>query len=279
MKQIIIVSLVHMLLVSLTFGYSGGPPDGVSGNPPANANCTQCHGDFGVNSGNGLLELQGPSTYIPGDTYDLTVDLADPDQSRWGFELTVLASTLQQAGTVVVTEPGTTQLSDNPAPDPDFLKHTSGGTFPGNPNGGTWNFQWVAPDAGMGTVTFYVAGNAANNNGSTSGDYIYTITMAIDEGSGIFGEETIPLSMEMLRNYPNPFNPSTTVEFSLLESGNVRLDMYNLLGQKVSSLWDGWMSKGIHSIRLDGSYLASGTYFAILRTPVSQKVHVMNLEK
>jgi hypothetical protein len=128
-------------------------------------------------------------------------------------------------------------------------------------------------------LTFYVAGNAADNNGIPSGDYIYTITATVDEGSGVFDEDPTPLSLELLRNYPNPFNPTTTVEFSLTQPGNVRLDVYNLLGQQVHSLWDGWMSGGIHSIRLDGSNLASGTYFAILTTPVGQKIHVMHLEK
>lgn len=279
MKQLMIVSLVHMLLVTLTFGYSGGPPDATCGIPPVNVNCTMCHISFPVNSGDGTLDLQAPTAYVPGNTYDLVVDLTDADQTRWGFELAVLTSSLEQAGTLVVTEPNSTQLSDNPDPGPDFLKQTSAGTFPGNPNGGSWAFQWIAPAAGTGILTFYVAGNAANNNGFFDDDYIYTITATADEGSGVFGEDPTPLSMELLRNYPNPFNPTTTVEFSLVQSGNVRLDMYNLLGQQVQSLWDGWMSEGVHSVRLDGSDLASGTYFTILRTSAGQKIRVMHLEK
>jgi hypothetical protein len=51
------------------------------------------------------------------------------------------------------------------------------------------------------------------------------------------------------------------------------------MGQQVQSLWDGWMSEGVHSVRLDGSDLASGTYFTILRTQIGQKIHVMYLEK
>lgn len=279
MKQFIIVSLVHVFIVALAFGYSGGPPDGSCGIPPTNINCTACHSSFPVNSGDGTLDLQAPTVYIPGTTYDLTVDLTDAGQTRWGFELAVLKNTLEQGGTLVVTDPTNTQLSDNPDPGPDFLKQTSDGTFAGNPNGGLWSFQWIAPEAATGTLTFYVAGNAANNNGSTNGDYIYTITATVDEGSGVFGEDPVPLSIELLRNYPNPFNPTTTVEFSLMQSGNVRLDVYNLLGQQVKSLWEGWMSQGLHSIRLDGSDLASGIYFTILRTPVGQKIHVMHLQK
>ena len=72
--------------------YSGGPPDGYAGDPPEDLNCTSCHSSFPVNSGNGTLTLlDAPVSYTPGETYLLTVRLEDPNQRRWGFEMTSIS--------------------------------------------------------------------------------------------------------------------------------------------------------------------------------------------
>ncbi len=67
-------------------------------------------------------------------------------------------------------------------------------------------------------------------------------------------------------NYPNPFNPTTTIEYSVPEKGNVRIDIYNILGQRVNSLVNSEHSKGTHTIQWDGkdsdnNTLSSGIYF------------------
>jgi len=62
------------------------------------------------------------------------------------------------------------------------------------------------------------------------------------------------------QNYPNPFNPSTTINFTLPNAADVRLDVYNVLGQRVTSLINTKMASGTHSVRFDASGLASGMY-------------------
>ena len=74
-------------------------------------------------------------------------------------------------------------------------------------------------------------------------------------------EKTIPVSMELEQNFPNPFNPETTIEFSLPVSGKVSLVVYNLRGEQVANLFDGIQSAGRHQIVLDASKVASGMYF------------------
>ena len=278
MKRIYLIIVGLAIAVSLSFAFSSGPLDNYCGNPPLNNNCTQCHNSFPVNSGNGTLQLEVTPTYVPGTTYTLIVSLSNTGQSRWGFELTPMAGFVA-AGTLVVTDTTHTQLSDNPSPAPDFLKHTRAGTYAGITTGATWDFQWVAPPAGTGTVTFYVAGNAANNSATSLGDYIYTITRTIDEVSAVAPHISLPTNPQVLTNYPNPFNPLTTLTFSLNQPGAVQLSLYDVLGRQIESILQGQMSAGPHSITLNASSLASGTYVARLVTPQGSSVRVLNLVK
>jgi hypothetical protein len=68
-------------------------------------------------------------------------------------------------------------------------------------------------------------------------------------------------TFELENNYPNPFNPTTTIVFTIANSGKIKLLIYNVLGQKVATLWDGYRERGRHRIMFDASGLASGIYF------------------
>jgi hypothetical protein len=74
-----------------------------------------------------------------------------------------------------------------------------------------------------------------------------------------------PLSFR-LSCFPNPFNPSTTIQFSLPDAGMVSLDVYNIQGQLVESLLDQPMTAGEHAIQFDGSNLPSGVYLANMKS-------------
>jgi len=67
-----------------------------------------------------------------------------------------------------------------------------------------------------------------------------------------------------LTAYPNPFNPATTISFSLVKSSNVNLSVYNLLGEKVSELVNANLNVGNHSVDFTGNDLSSGIYFCRL---------------
>jgi hypothetical protein len=75
-----------------------------------------------------------------------------------------------------------------------------------------------------------------------------------------------PDKFTLYPNYPNPFNPSTTIKFSLAGSGIVQLAVYNILGEKVTTLIDKTdLSAGIHSVQLNMQNEASGIYLLILK--------------
>ena len=67
-----------------------------------------------------------------------------------------------------------------------------------------------------------------------------------------------------LQNYPNPFNAATTIRYTLPNKSEMSLSVYNLLGQKIETLFEGVQNPGEHAITWDASHLPSGIYFARL---------------
>ena len=186
------------LLVAMTvgiapiaaFGHSYGPAPRVTGAPGDNAKaCTQCHTTNALNSGTGSVKilLQSGAFYIPGVKQRVSVQVADSAQQRWCFELTARLNsdlTNGQAGDFTPVDGFTQVICEDSAPKPcasgpSFIQHTSAGTRNGTKNGATFQFDWTPPATNAGPVTFFVAGNAANGNGSPTGDQIYTSSVQL----------------------------------------------------------------------------------------------------
>ncbi len=156
---------------SSVFAFSFGPNDGLTG-APGEGNCTQCHSGNSLNASGGTLVLGVPGTYLPGEMYDIVVDLSRSGQSRWGFEMTALNGNGARAGTFTPANNGNTQVTA--ANSKQYIKQTTQGSASGTRDKNQWAFKWTAPTNDVGPITFYAAGNAANGDFGTSGDYIYT---------------------------------------------------------------------------------------------------------
>jgi uncharacterized repeat protein (TIGR01451 family) len=159
-----------------THAFSAGPPAGYTGAPQEEPEaCAECH--VPPDAGTGKISITAPQTYIPGQTYPITVTHTNPDQTRlrWGFELTVLDTASDEKAGNLQSLDGLTQVLNNSGPGSarQYIEHTAAGTFIGQHNGASWTFNWTAPAIDVGPVVFYAAGNHANNDGNTSGDYIY----------------------------------------------------------------------------------------------------------
>lgn len=92
-------------------------------------------------------------------------------------------------------------------------------------------------------------------------------------------DENQPKTFALKNAYPNPFNPTTTIGYTIPESGNVRITIYNLMGQKISTLINQKQSAGTHQIDFDASHLSSGVYFYRLEAGNQVRVKKMTLLK
>lgn len=107
---------------------------------------------------------------------------------------------------------------------------------------------------------------------------LYTSAAAADE------ENVLPLAFALEQNYPNPFNPSTTIGFKLDRPGRVKLEVLNLLGQRVALLLDGYRQAGSHQLLWDSESagagaVSSGVYFYRLTTETGSLTRKMTLLK
>ena len=167
-----VILLLFVASSSSVFSLTAGPPDEKTG-APNEGTCasTGCHTGNVLNTTGGSLMLTVPETYQPGEVYTVIVNLARAGQSKWGFQMTALDADGARAGTFAADDAVNTQVSE--ANSKQYIKHTAAGTAGAN-DAHSWEFEWTAPDADMGPVTFYAAGNASNGNFNPIDDYIYT---------------------------------------------------------------------------------------------------------
>lgn len=140
---------------------------------------------------------------------------------------------------------------------------------------GGWTWQEVAGDisSSSGSYTW-------NSNDETSSECLIKITDSDDfniyKNSNLFTIEDnttnvafedskVPSEFILYQNFPNPFNPSTTIHYSLPKRSYVQLIVYDMLGREVEALLSKNQSAGNHQIKFDGRPLNSGVYFCVMK--------------
>jgi hypothetical protein len=126
----------------------------------------------------------------------------------------------------------------------------------------------------------FVAGAGSSNivhnyiyidNNLLAGTYAYRIKQINNNGVFNYSNSTelsivsMPKELKLFGSYPNPFNPSTKVQFTVPANGNVRLNVFNIIGQKVATLFNGAAEAGnLYTTNFDASRMATGLYFSVL---------------
>ena len=109
---------------------------------------------------------------------------------------------------------------------------------------------------------------------ATDGYHTYAATIGEAAKGG-----SLPSDYALGQNYPNPFNPVTTISFSLPVASHVSLEVYNVMGQRVTTVADGFYEAGVHACEWDGSAVASGVYFYRIETDAYTETKKMMLLK
>jgi len=91
--------------------------------------------------------------------------------------------------------------------------------------------------------------------------------------------DDIPSSFDLKQNYPNPFNPTTQIQFTVPNQTHVRLEVYNIIGQLVTTLVNEEKTPGRYEVKFDAATLASGVYLYRLQTDMFKKTRQMLLVK
>ncbi|MCS6789788.1 MAG: hypothetical protein NZ580_02240 [Bacteroidia bacterium] len=170
------VAVVGLSVVAFRSTNSSQPPVGYAGAPGDNGSCRNCHAG-GSPAPRAALFLGSDTfrTYIPGGSaITLTLRVEHNTLTRYGFQLTVLSSQAGQENTPnqTLSTGGNTNvvLQQTGSGNRKYIAHSGISTT------GTWNFSWTPPASNLGTLTWYIAANAVNGNGGTSGDAPGTFT-------------------------------------------------------------------------------------------------------
>ena len=104
---------------------------------------------------------------------------------------------------------------------------------------------------------------------TVTGDAEYSLVNAVNDASTVakrsynkilFTGDEIPVTYHLSQNFPNPFNPATTIQYQLPKNGFVTLKIYDILGKEVADLVNDQKTQGRYSVNFDASRLASGVY-------------------
>jgi hypothetical protein len=268
--------------LGLAFAYNGDPVDDVYGTRIPALGC---------------VLLQGPIADSPGDTVRLTDGTVLADQKALG--ITSFATWMCGAPVPGMTGPTLQdaqgameayfymrglKANGEPWQDPGHGNRVTKFPFGGDPVAGTgWlSYEYagchdvylllssgpftLAPGESQEIVFALVVGLGNDNLNSVTA--LKANTRAVRQfytehfglSSVVSGKESGPSGFGLLQNFPNPFNPTTTIRFAVSKPGRVRLALFDAAGRKVAGLADGTYREGEHRVLFDAGSLPSGVY-------------------
>jgi hypothetical protein len=127
--------------------------------------------------------------------------------------------------------------------------------------GDTWKELPTPVNISLNDVAFY--GPEIGYAVGDSGTILYTSNGGVTAVEG--NQTNVPVSFELAQNFPNPFNPVTTIRYQLQKTGFVTLKVYDLIGREVATLVNEEKPAGRYEVKFDGTNLSSGIYFYRIR--------------
>lgn len=253
LRKLLYVGLVSVfgIIVMQSFSGSGKYPSGATagqtGSPGDGSNCSSCHGGTVTPNTTGIITHNIPATgYVPGTTYTITVTVNG--SGKKGFELSPQNATGTQKGTLMAGS------NTNVLTSGKYITHQNQVTTAS----AVWSFQWVAPVAGSGNVTFYAAYVINKPN-------IFLTNVTVSESTaGVQNQEMTQFSV-----YPNPVSDKLNIKFSK-EVQNAQISLYDLSGKQLM------IEKGIggneFSADITALQMKKGVYVLVLNDGENQLI-------
>lgn len=254
--------------------------EGKTGSPGETA-CTQCHNSNALNSGGGSVSISSPNmpnwNYFPGTTYTINVKVKKSGIAKFGFGFEALLPSGANGG-FIQTANATNVKTINAM----VLGNSRANAVHKQPNhfgqdSVTFSFDWTAPAAGAGNITFYAAGNATNSGNNSSGDFIYTTSQIVTEA--LTTQIQSLLNPESFTIFPNPCSDFITINLpNNVDAGQTMLSIFDLNGALVHQ--QNFVNfNNSQSIALETSFLKEGVYFVHLKNRTWQYHHKMIVAK
>jgi hypothetical protein len=238
MKKNITLALAAVTIVFMSFDImDDNGRAGATGSPSENTcNQTGCHNSFTINTGGGSVTIACPTltnwSYVPGQTYTINVTVAKTGQKLFGLGFEALTSAGANAGTLTAGTGTVLKSATIGGNSRTSVTHAKNGGSSTDTH--TFTFTWKAPATDIGKITFYCAGNAANANGSVTGDYIYTTSHVVTSPSTVGIAEQVAFSKQ-ISIYPNPATDQLQIMNASSQSEPMNVSIIDLRGALISS--------------------------------------------
>lgn len=151
---------------------------------------------------------------------------------------------------------------NNPrGPDAGF-RMPDGKTYRGMRGGNWYNGQWGHSRVSNRNPSYYRGPQDPNHPWYHIGFRIASSSRIVNT---VRTDESVPSRVGLLKNYPNPFNSTTTIRFELPLASHASIEVYDLGGHAIRLLYHGQLSAGVHDFSLDGKDLPAGEYYCVLK--------------
>lgn len=226
-SALLIVGSISFEGTHSVYANAGGSPGGRTDSPGDGSSCINCHTGT-INSGIAQVAITSiglANGYVPGQTYTISAAVTGTSSSKIGFEVTAEKDLdNSKIGSIIITDATRTKAVNSSA----AITHNSAAGTTASSGSNGWTFDWVAPSAGTGDITFYGAFNVTNSSSNTNGDEVYSGTFSVQEavatGLGEFS------SNQFVSLFPNPAKSFVQVSTNMMVKN---ISIFNLAGEKV----------------------------------------------
>ena len=244
-KNLLLASALGAVFISTTAfivyssgiaGYAGSPTEGT---------CTTCHsGGMGTT----IVGITGSPTftsnqYVPGATYTVNVNVQNTSYTHFGFDCEILNSSNTNAGSMTTALTGVQFLTATNSRK--NATHTTPKTVTGV---ASFSFVWVAPSTG--TTTIYATGIAVNLNGTTIGDQVGSVSLALTPSTTDI-KEANSTGFTNISIFPNPIVSKFKINYNIAVDSDVKVGLYDVQGKLISELLNEKQPSGDYTLKLN----------------------------